>query len=88
MSENQTPTQPTKEEFIAHLSDQIEIAEIRAKLQTLNTTIATERAKELEALVFIAQLTNPQPAQGPEEEEEQTEQASEKPSKERKLKTV
>ena len=85
MSENQTPPQPTKEDFIAHLSEQIEIAEIRAKLQNLNTSIASDRAKELEALVFIAQLTNPQAMS--DQDEEETEQTSEKPTKERKLKT-
>ena len=55
----ETKTQPTKEEFIAHLNEQIELAEVRATLQSLNTKIAKDRAEELQALVFIAQVTNP-----------------------------
>lgn len=48
---------PTKEEFITHLKEQIEIAEVRVALQDLNTRIAKSRAEELNALSFIAQLT-------------------------------
>jgi hypothetical protein len=50
---------PTTEEFIAHINEQISIAEVRAKLQALNTQIAKDRAEELNALMFIAQVTNP-----------------------------
>ena len=73
---------PTTEEFIAHLNEQIKIAEVRAKLQQLNTIIAKERAEELNALMFIAQVTNPEkPIQSDEEEDETPE-----PPKVRKLK--
>lgn len=68
MSEEQKV--PTTEEFIAHMEEQIKIAEVRAKLQTLNMQIAKDRAEELNALMFIAQVTNPknQTEEGPEEE--------------------
>lgn len=52
--------QPTREEVIAFLNDSIEVADLRAKLQSLNTQIAVGRAEELKALVFISQLTNPE----------------------------
>ena len=57
----QEQAQPTKEEVIAFLNESIEIAELRAKLQTLNTQIAVGRAEELKALVVISQITNPSP---------------------------
>ena len=50
---------PTVEEFVTHLNEQIQIAEVRAKLQALNTAIAKDRAEELNAIMFIAQVTNP-----------------------------
>lgn len=53
------PKVPSKEEFIAHMKEQIEIAEIRLKLQELNTNIAKARAEELNALSFIGNITNP-----------------------------
>lgn len=75
---------PTTEEFIAHVEEQIKIAEVRAKLQALNTAIAKDRAEELNALMFIAQVTNPKnQEEAPEEEKEEEIPA---PSK-RKLKT-
>ena len=72
MSEEQLQEEqrvPTKEEFIAHLQEQIEIAAVRRELQNINTEIAKARAEELNALSFIAQLTNPK-AQEEEGEEE------------------
>lgn len=51
--------QPTKEEFIEFLKEQIEVLEYRAKVQELNTKIAEGRAKELQSLAFIAQITSP-----------------------------
>ena len=57
MSEEQKV--PTTEEFVAHMEEQIKIAEVRAKLQALNMQIAKDRAEELNALMFIAQVTNP-----------------------------
>ncbi len=69
MSEEQKV--PTTEEFSAHMEEQIKIAEVRAKLQALNMQIAKDRAEELNALMFIAQVTNPKnQEEGPEEETE------------------
>ncbi len=73
----ETKTQPTKEEFIAHLKEQIELAEVRATLQSLNTRIAKDRAEELQALVFIAQVTNPGKFSEEDPEEEPSASASE-----------
>ena len=73
---------PTTEEFIAHMEEQIRIAEVRAKLQALNMQIAKDRAEELNALMFIAQVTNPK------NQEEAPEQEPEAPAPtKRKLKT-
>lgn len=70
MSEEQKV--PTTEEFIAHMEEQIKIAEVRAKLQTLNMQIAKDRAEELNALMFIAQVTNPKNQEAaPEEDDEE-----------------
>ena len=52
-------TPPTKEEIIAFLSENIEVTKLRAELQDLNTRIASGRAEELKALMFISQVTNP-----------------------------
>lgn len=77
---------PTTEEFIAHMEEQIKIAEVRAKLQALNTAIAKDRAEELNALVFIAQVTNPKTQEAPSEEGDE-EEIPAPPSAKRKLKT-
>lgn len=53
--------QPTKQEIIDFLNESIEISKLRAELQTYNAQIATARAEELKALVFIGQVTNPKP---------------------------
>lgn len=75
---------PTTEEFIAHMEEQIKIAEVRAKLQTLNMQIAKDRAEELNALMFIAQVTNPKNQETDTSGEEQEETI---PAPKRKLKT-
>ncbi len=72
MSEEQKSV--TADEFIAHMQDQIRIAEVRAKLQQLNTAIAKDRAEELNALMFIAQVTKPGEAPTAEELEEDEEE--------------
>lgn len=64
---------PTVEEFVTHLNEQIQIAEVRAKLQALNTQIAKDRAEELNALAFIAQVTNPQAGSDADVEESEEE---------------
>ena len=58
-TQEQERKEPTKEELVSFLNDSLEIAELRAKLQTFNTQIAVGRAEELKALVFISQVTNP-----------------------------
>ena len=59
MSENQQAV-PTKEEMIKFFVEQIELKELQAKLQMLNADIVEARARELKALSFIGQITNPQ----------------------------
>ena len=58
MSEEQKV--PTKEEILEFLKEQIEMKELQAKLQELNTRLAKSKAEELQALNFIANMTNPQ----------------------------
>lgn len=58
MSEEQKV--PTKEEILAFLKEQIEVKELQAQLQELNTRLAKGRAEEMQALSFIANITNPQ----------------------------
>jgi hypothetical protein len=55
----QTP--PSKEEVLRFLTEQIEMKEVQLKLQVINADLADARARELKALGFIAQMTNPQP---------------------------
>jgi hypothetical protein len=52
---------PSKEEVIAFLQEQIEVKTVQAQLQNLNADLAEGRARELKALQFIAQMTNPTP---------------------------
>lgn len=64
MSE-QTTTQeqqaPSKEEVVRFLTEQIEVKEVQLRLQVINADLADARARELKALGFIGQMTNPQP---------------------------
>jgi hypothetical protein len=55
------PAAPSKEEVIAFLTEQIEVKKVQLDLQNLNANLAEARAKELKALQFIAQMTNPTP---------------------------
>lgn len=62
MSEQTTaPEQqaPTKEELLAFFQEQIDVKKVQVELQQLNTALAKGRAEELQALQFIAQMTNP-----------------------------
>jgi hypothetical protein len=72
MSEEKNQEQvPSKEDFIAHMKEQIEVTEYRVKLQELNAKLAMSRVEELQALMFIAQATTePKNPPVPEEEEE------------------
>lgn len=74
--ENQTQQQeaPTKEQIIAHMNEQIEIMELRVKLQELHAANAMARAEELKAIAFMSQLTQtPQEDTSLTEEEPATE---------------
>lgn len=51
---------PTKEEIIALLKEQISVKEYQLKLQEINEKLAKSKAQELQALQFIAQMTQPQ----------------------------
>jgi hypothetical protein len=62
MSEEQKV--PSKEEVVAFLKEQIEVKELQAQLQELNTRLAKGRAEELQALSYVAQITNPQQPEG------------------------
>ena len=53
--------QPSKEEVIAFLSEQIEVKKVQLELQVINTDLAESRAREVKALGLIAQMTNPTP---------------------------
>ena len=61
MEELEDKTPPTKEELIAVMQDQIDVKEVQLKLQELNEKLAKSKAGELQALQFIAQMTQPQP---------------------------
>lgn len=52
---------PSKEEIIQFLDEQIQVKKVQLELQVLNADIAEARARELKALNFIGQMTNPQP---------------------------
>jgi len=80
-TENTTPTQeeqkvPSKEEVISFFQEQIEVKKVQLELQEINTALAANRAEELKALAFIAQITNPQ----------QQEEESDEPKASRSLK--
>lgn len=66
---NQEQKLPTKEELVAFLSEQIEVKKLQVELQELNTKLAENRAGEIKALSFIAQMTTP-PSEDEEKEEE------------------
>lgn len=62
MPEQTTEQQaPSKEEVVRFLQEQIEVKKIQLELQVINADLADARARELKALGFIAQMTNPQP---------------------------
>lgn len=66
MSEqNQEQKLPSKEELIAFLQEQIDVKKLQVELQELNTRLAKGKAEELQALSFVAQVTNPQAATPP-----------------------
>ena len=53
--------QPSKEEVVAFLSEQIEVKKVQLELQIINADLAEARSREVKALGFIAQMTNPTP---------------------------
>jgi len=61
MSEQTTEQKmPSKEELMAFLQEQIDVKKLQVELQQLNTALAKGKAEELQALSFVAQVTNPQ----------------------------
>jgi hypothetical protein len=61
MSENvQEQKLPSKEELIQFLQEQIDVKKVQVELQELNAQLAEARAREIKALSFIGQVTNPQ----------------------------
>lgn len=52
---------PSKEEILAFLTEQIEVKKVQLELQLINADLAEAKARELKALNFIGQMTNPQP---------------------------
>jgi hypothetical protein len=52
---------PSKQEVLKFLTEQIEVKLVQLELQKLNADLADARARELKALGFIAQMTNPTP---------------------------
>lgn len=62
MSEQTTEQKaPSKEEVILFLTEQIEVKKVQLELQIINADLAEARSREVKALGFIAQMTNPQP---------------------------
>ena len=53
--------QPSKEEVVAFLSEQIEVKKVQLELQIINDDLAEARSREVKALGLIAQMTNPTP---------------------------
>lgn len=62
---NEEQKAPTKEQVMEFLKEQIDVKKLQLELQQLNTGLATNRAEELKALSFIAQLTNPRQDENP-----------------------
>ena len=58
---NEETKAPSKEEVVRFLTEQIEVKEVQLKLQVVNADLAEARARELKALGFIAQMSNPTP---------------------------
>ena len=58
---NEQAAPPSKEEVIRFLNEQIEVKVVQLQLQNLNADLAEGRARELKALGFIAQMSNPTP---------------------------
>lgn len=52
---------PSKEEIMSFMLEQIEVKKTQLELQILNADLAEAKARELKALNFIGQMTNPQP---------------------------
>jgi hypothetical protein len=72
---------PTKEELIAFFSSQIEVKKYQLELQELNTKLAQNRAEELKALGFIAQMTTePEDEKSEEQKPKRKQNGTSKPS--------
>ena len=58
---DQQPPLPSKEEVMAFMQEQLDVKTRQLELQKINADLAEARARELKALQFIAQMTNPTP---------------------------
>lgn len=72
---------PTKEQVLAHLNEQIEMMELRVKLQELHAAYAMAKAEEIKAIAFFTQMT-----QAPQQDTTLTEEEGEDVPQEKKLK--
>jgi hypothetical protein len=61
MSEQTETKAPSKEEVILFMREQIDVKKVQLELQVLNADLAEARAREVKALGFIGQMTNPAP---------------------------
>lgn len=73
-TETKAPEQPSKEQIVSWYAEQIEIATLRRTLSELNKDIATFDAQRLKATIMIAQMQEPQKANGNEIEHEVTQE--------------
>ena len=74
-NQNEQPkTLPSREEVIKWYQEQIEVAELRARLAELQSKATQEDAKRIQATILIAQMQAPPQPEG--EETEETEEQS------------
>ena len=71
--ENQIPeapqeeqTQPSKEEMLSWMNEQIEFKTVQVQLAELNTTLAELKAREMQAIYRMSQLSTPPEEEGQE----------------------
>lgn len=65
--ENQTKTEPSREQIIEWYKNEIELASLRAELSKLQRDATVSEAERLQAVMVIAQITQQPPAEDPTE---------------------
>jgi hypothetical protein len=71
--ENQTKTEPSREQIIEWYKNEIELATLRAELSKLQRDATVSEAERLQAVMVIAQITQqPQEESAPKEGEAKT----------------